>query len=216
MRDRDPFDVTRFLGSWNVALAAFSLVGSVRTVPHLLFNLIQFDRPQSTSLCSDPMSDWGSSATGVWVLLFVISKIPELFDTWFIVVRKKPLLFLHWYHHVTVMLFCWHAYATMARNALYFIAMNYSVHAVMYTYFAMMAFRVKPRWFNSNWITIAQILQMIVGTCVQVASFVLLWTKPDCPLDASNVFAGGVMYASYFALFVWFFTQRWKKRRKQA
>ena len=31
------------------------------------------------------------------------------------------------YHHVTVLLYCWHAYATEASQALYFVAMNYTV-----------------------------------------------------------------------------------------
>lgn len=46
-------------------------------------------------------------------------QVPELVDTLFIVLRKKPLIFLHWYHHITVLLFCWHAFATLsARYAL--------------------------------------------------------------------------------------------------
>jgi len=36
-------------------------------------------------------------ATGLWVQLFILSKIPELIDTFFIVQRKRPLIFLHWY-----------------------------------------------------------------------------------------------------------------------
>ena len=43
------------------------------------------------------------------------------------------VIFLHWFHHVTVLLYCWHAYtATPAATGLWFAAMNYTVHSVMY------------------------------------------------------------------------------------
>jgi hypothetical protein len=46
---------------------------------------------------------------------------------------------------VTVLCFTWAAYA--ARHpGLHFIAMNYTVHAVMYTYFFLMAINAKPKW----------------------------------------------------------------------
>jgi hypothetical protein len=34
--------------------------------------------------------------SGFWALMFVLSKVPELGDTIFIVLRKQPLIFLHW------------------------------------------------------------------------------------------------------------------------
>jgi hypothetical protein len=37
--------------------------------------------------------------TGVWMALFCLSKIPELMDTVFLVIRKRPVIFLHWWHH---------------------------------------------------------------------------------------------------------------------
>ena len=33
-----------------------------------------------------------------------------LVDTAFIIFRKHNLIFLHWYHHLTVALFCWLMY----------------------------------------------------------------------------------------------------------
>lgn len=45
--------------------------------------------------------------SGFWSTMFVLSKVPELGDTLFIVLRKQPLIFLHWYHHATVLVYSW-------------------------------------------------------------------------------------------------------------
>ena len=45
--------------------------------------------------------------SGFWATMFVLSKVPELGDTIFIVLRKQPLIFLHWYHHATVLVYSW-------------------------------------------------------------------------------------------------------------
>lgn len=37
MRDREPFDLKNALAVWNGLLAAFSIVGMIRTVPYLFF-----------------------------------------------------------------------------------------------------------------------------------------------------------------------------------
>ena len=211
MRDRKPFGLINSLALWNFFLSSFSLAGACRTVPHLIHNLLT--RDMSASLCTNAAADWGDGATGLWVQLFVFSKVPELVDTAFIVLRKKPLIFLHWYHHITVLAYCWHAYATLAPQALYFVAMNYSVHAVMYGYYCLMALRMKPKWLPPIVITLMQLSQMVVGTAVQIASMVKYYTADEpggaaCPVNKENMIAGGIMYASYFALFFKFMIER--------
>ncbi len=98
-----------------------------------LFNKFQAEGFHAT-VCSDA-SWYANGPSGYWVTLFIYSKIPELLDTIFMVLRGKPVIFLHWFHHVTVLMYCWHAYHVMIGAGVWFAAMNYSVHSVMYFYF---------------------------------------------------------------------------------
>jgi hypothetical protein len=206
LKDRKPFDLKMKLAGWNLFLSLFSFCGVIRTVPQLLANLY-VDGFEYT-ICEKAIVSYGSGATGLWAVLFVLSKLPELVDTAFIVLRKKPLIFLHWYHHVTVLLFCWHSYSVAAGNALYFIAMNYSVHAIMYGYYFLMAIGRKPKWLPPVFITLCQISQMFVGVGICISAFLYSRNNPDCAVTSDNLFYGALMYASYFALFVHFAVQR--------
>lgn len=123
----------KILAAWNFSLSLFSWIGAFRTAPQLYYNLVTY--PLRSNMCDNPASLYGSGSTGLWVQLFVLSKFPELLDTFFIVIHKKPLIFLHWYHHITVLLYCWHSYVTTSPSGLFFVVMNYSVHAVMYGYY---------------------------------------------------------------------------------
>jgi len=110
-----------------------------------------------------------------------------------------------------VLLYCWSAYATEAPHALYFVAMNYSVHTIMYFYYALMAAHIKPFWIPPEIVTAAQIAQMIVGVVVQLAALRERFLRsPDCVLaDATNITFGCLMYAMYLALFIKFALDRY-------
>lgn len=201
------YNLKPLLAVWNLMLATFSFIGAIRVVPQLLFilNKYGFER----TVCAHPETTVGAGASGLWTTLFVLSKIPELGDTVFIVLRRRPVIFLHWYHHVSVLLYCWHSYATHAANGGYFIGMNYSVHAVMYFYYFLMAINRKPTWINPIFITIFQLSQMVVGifVCVAVYYYKNILNHP-CAVTDENMLAGGVMYFSYFLLFLNFLLQR--------
>lgn len=166
-------------------------------------------REYHDTVCPDPTTTWGKGPCGFWVMLFIFSKIPELIDTVFIVLRKKPLIFLHWYHHVTVLLFCWSSYSTLAGSGLYFVAMNYSVHALMYGYYCLQALNSCPKSFPTILITLSQIAQMFVGTGVCISCWYYLIYDMRCSNDISNLVAGAVMYGSYLYLFVEFAVKRY-------
>ena len=141
----------------------------------------------------------------------------ELLDTFFIVIHKKELIFLHWYHHITVLLYCWHSYVTKSPYGLFFVTMNYSVHAIMYGYYFLMAAKLKPKWLNAMFITGAQISQMVVGIIVTIFAFYFYYTANDelnpCYIQSENNFAAFIMYGSYLFLFMQFFTVRYYKTR---
>lgn len=204
-----PFDLRYLLGMWNFLLSAFSCIGAFRTVPHLLGILLS--KSFQESVCDVAVTAYGHGPCGFWTVLFILSKLPELIDTVFIVLRKRTLLFLHWYHHVTVLLFCWHAYATEAASGLYFVTMNYTVHAIMYAYYCAAAFNVVPKGFPAWIITIGQITQMIVGTFVCSASWYYYSQGVTCHNEYNNLVAGALMYGSYLYLFLEFAYHRFLK-----
>lgn len=156
---------------------------------------------------------------GLWVGLFIFSKIPELLDTAFLVVQQKRIIFLHWFHHCTVLLYCWHAYHNRVAPGLWFAAMNFMVHSVMYSYYFLMAMRM-------NWlatpvapmITTIQILQMAVGSYVTFQSAKIHWTEGDaaCYVDQANYKLGLAMYGSYLVLFTVLFSNKYFKKKEDA
>jgi len=211
MKNRKPYNFRRSLAFWNLFLSIFSFVGLLRTLPQLLHNMVTMTSHEI--FCGDAEVICGSGSTGYWIFAFVFSKIPELLDTFFLVVHKKPIIFLHWYHHITVLLYCWHSYATKAPAGVFFAVMNYAVHAIMYGYYYLTCRKIKPSWMNPMLITCAQISQMIVGVTVQVISFYYYQTtkslSTECSIQKQNVIAGSIMYGSYLFLFVQFFIGRY-------
>ena len=87
MRSRTPFDLTWQLKWWNGALAAFSICGMLRTVPHLL--VVWHEKGLYSTMCEPSRAKYGFGPSGLWTVLFILSKLPELGDTVFIVLRKK-------------------------------------------------------------------------------------------------------------------------------
>ena len=212
MNFRSAFSLKQPLIIWNLGLCLFSFIGALNTIPTLLY-LIYNSNELKDTICEKPSNSWGNNP---WIGLFIYSKIPELIDTVFIIARKRPLLFLHWYHHVTVLLYCWHSYAVEAPQALYFVTMNYSVHSVMYGYYALSAMKVKPVWLPPVMITVMQISQMLIGVLIQIkASYEYFNSSYEsCPLNGNNIFWGGIMYASYFKLFFDFAKKRYIKPQR--
>ena len=191
MRDRPKFQLRRPLVLWNAGLAAYSIFGLWRMIPAYIDDLS--DGRYSDIACS---TDYFTTI-GVWCFLFPFSKVFEFGDTLFVVLKKKKLIFLHWYHHITVLWFCWYSYVIPIGPGRMFSGVNLFVHSIMYTYYGIVASGLVrlPRWINIA-VTTLQISQMFVGMAVSSYAY----------YSVQNGVAGCVMYQSHFILAMLMYT----------
>lgn len=228
MKNRPAFDLIWPLRFWNLFLAVFSLWGAFRTVPFTLYTY--FAIGEAPFICASGSTTYNKNAFGLAVCLFVYSKIFELIDTLFLVLRKKPVNFLHWFHHCTVLAYTWDAYANHQNSGSLFISMNYTVHAVMYTYYFLAACNKPPAW--GKFVTVIQITQMVFGsywsfralqfthaygTMSEVPAEALTMDtftedvirQHGCHMTKPNCYAAVLMYMTYLYLFSEFFVKRY-------
>lgn len=205
MEKREAVSCNAALKYWNLFLAVFSLIGFLRTGPWLFCFFYQYG--WEALLCSDANFTTGKGPQGLWLFLFIYSKYIELIDTVFLVIRKKPVNFLHWYHHSTVLLYCVHASQWQQTTGMIFCVMNYFVHAIMYYYYYLAAQRIFPKW--AHYVTKLQLSQMVVGVATVGCHAYYRATIPSCDAGDVNLAWAGIMYFSYFLLFLQFYIQRY-------
>uniref|UniRef100_A0A6G1SEW5 Elongation of very long chain fatty acids protein n=1 Tax=Aceria tosichella TaxID=561515 RepID=A0A6G1SEW5_9ACAR len=203
MANRDPIKARTVLILWNIGLAIFSIMGFARVAPEFFYTLNKFGFHHT--ICNN--SYLQNKPVAFWIYLFVLSKTPELVDTLFLVLRKQKLIFLHVYHHATVLIFAWFVYANQVAAARWFCSMNYGVHSLMYTYYALKALPNLiwiPKWV-SMFITTLQTLQMVAGTYVVSAAFMEHLSGRPCATNIGMSLLGLGIYFSYLILFSLFF-----------
>ena len=200
MEKRQRFELRTPLTLWSLFLAIFSIGGAIRMNQELFYILTEYGWEQS--VCS---LSFGKAPFGFWVVAFVLSKVFEYGDTLFIVLRKQPLIFLHWYHHIATLIYTWVAYSERTSTGRWFITMNYTVHAFMYSYYTCRAMKIRvPRWINIA-ITTMQTSQMAVGLAVNFKALAVKNRGGQCQQSYGIVAFSLAMYFSYFLLFSWFF-----------
>ena len=207
MRNQKVIDLRYPLIVWNGMLALFSIVSAVRIVPYMLVTL--FKNGPWYFVCRNGMASYGQGGTvGLWSVMFVFSKYVELVDTFFLLMRKKRVPFLHWFHHATVVLLSIHALAYYSPAAMVMSGMNAVVHSVMYTYYFLGSIGENPpRW--SKFVTKLQLGQMCIGVVLGVANYVGQGTIQNChSIPSHNALIFGI-YLSYLVLFMRFYYSRY-------
>ncbi|KAF6108503.1 ELOVL fatty acid elongase 3 [Phyllostomus discolor] len=202
MKAREGFNLQGPLILWSFCLAIFSILGTVRMWGYMWALVLRESLKQT--VCFTTFLD--NSVVRFWSCLFVLSKIIELGDTAFIILRKRPLIFVHWFHHSTVLVFSSFGYKNKVAAGGWFMTMNYGVHSLMYTYYTLKAAKVKfPGWLP-RLITSLQLLQMLMGSIVVILAYT--WSpEHGCHVTTDQFFWSITLYVAYFILFVRVFYQ---------
>lgn len=197
---------------WDTGLALFSILGAFQVVPLALEPIIYGKKTLVGAICMetvllhDPRS--------IWVFFLGLSKVVEFGDTIFVVLRKRPLILLQHYHHLATMLYCTYGILVtydMNNSNVFFAAMNYTVHGVMYTWYAS----TRIGWRSPRWcmmlVTFMQLSQMGFGVAILLISG-YNWGS-NCGRwaleDPIGLKATLFMYASYLALFTKLFYDKY-------
>lgn len=146
-----------------------------------------------------------------WSYVYYISKYYELVDTVILILKKRPLTFLHVFHHATVifMSFFWLEFAMSLQIVA--LLTNTGVHVVMYTYYFLCSIGSPPSW--KRIVTNSQILQFVFSF---VASMGTLWfhftTGEGCAGMGAWAF-NAVFNAILLVLFLNFHRKQYRKKK---
>ncbi|XP_065079078.1 very long chain fatty acid elongase 4-like [Ochlerotatus camptorhynchus] len=147
--------------------------------------------------------------------LYFLSKIIDLLDTVFFVLRKKnnQITFLHTYHHAG-MVFATYIFTKFVSgsHATLLGLINSFVHVIMYFYYFLTSFRPELR--NSLWwkkhITQIQLIQFMI----LMAHFGLPLIFGYCSYPTYLLFIGFTQNLFMFTLFADFYVKAYLKARK--
>ncbi|XP_048458078.1 ELOVL fatty acid elongase 8b [Rhincodon typus] len=137
MRSREPFNLKYVLLVYNFSLVAISA--------YIFWEFLVTSIRANYSYLCEPV-DYSNSELGLRMAnvcwWFFFSKVIELMDTIFFILRKKynQITFLHVYHHGTMIFNWWAGVKYVPGGQSFFIGLlNSFVHIVMYLYYGIAA-----------------------------------------------------------------------------
>ncbi|KAJ3988590.1 GNS1/SUR4 membrane protein [Lentinula detonsa] len=148
-------------------------------------------------------------------------KYLELLDTVFLAYKKKPLAFLHVFHHSATALLCYSQLGGKTSISWTVITLNLTVHVLMYYYYYATAGGKRIWW--KKYLTSMQIVQFIIDLFIvyfgtwQHFAFRYQSHLPhvgDCAGSESAALFGCGLLTSYLGLFINFYIQTYKKPAK--
>jgi len=214
MKNQQPIRLNTLFQAHNVILSSGSLLLLVLMLEEIL--PIWWNNGVHHALCAEEA--WTSRMEFYYMVNYYF-KYLELLDTVFLAFKKKPLQFLHVFHHSATALLCYSQLNGKTSISWAVITLNLGVHVIMYYYYYATAGGAKIWW--KKYLTTMQITQFIIdlfvvyfGTYEHTAATYFADTLPhigNCAGSETAAVFGCALLTSYLGLFINFYLQTYKK-----
>jgi len=222
MKNRKPMQLKGFTALHNGFLSIFSL---------MMFSGQLYETYQaSQQMGFQAVFCWQDQGTPTgklyfWAYLFYLSKFYELIDTVLLALKKKPLDFLHCYHHAIVPYAASVGFRGWYMPIITGTLFNSLVHVLMYYYY-MQASLGNTVWWK-RYLTVFQIVQFCSGFGFTVAFFLMFLKdfslvesagsfhvsfNKGCKGEVGPVFFTAMVNISFLVLFCKFYGRAYTKK----
>ena len=185
----------------NIMLSLVSLFMLIVQLTHM-YEQGRFENWQTIACINTP----NTGLYGFANFVYLASKVWEWADTVFLILTKKDVIFLHYFHHMTTF-----TMAAVVHNFPVggYCFLNCFVHAIMYMHYAF-----PVRWARSL-ITSTQLTQFVIVISIHTYGYL----NPSTCFDMAPVFLewafNEAVVAGFFLLFVNFFIQQYLVKGKK-
>jgi len=211
MKNREKFELGLIVPLHNFFLCGLSLVMGLG----LFYELVKLF-VTSTDVMDDFFCDTKKRlATGpqnYWMYIFLLSKFYELLDTVIIVLKKRPLIFLHVYHHIITMVLVFVMMDSEVAVRWLPMVANCSVHVPMYYYYGISALGMTAWW--KIYITQMQIIQFVVDIIGIYIGGYYHYLGYNCSSSVGSWFFGQSIIVSFLVLFLNFYSKTYTPKKK--
>nr|GAT44189.1 GTPase activating protein [Mycena chlorophos] len=219
MKNHPPQKLNTLFQIHNVVLSSGSLLLLALMLEEIV--PILFRDGLFAAICAE--SSWTPRMEFYYIVNYYF-KYLELLDTVFLAFKKKPLAFLHVFHHSATALLCYSQLVGKTSISWTVITLNLGVHVLMYYYYYATAGGAKIWW--KKYLTIMQITQFVIDLfCVYFGTynhFAFTYYQGVVPAvgncagsETAALFGCGLL-TSYLGLFINFYFQTYKKKPAKA